>query len=281
MTYNKNNCNNTWNCNCNKPEPKKCDNSLCCDGLATVKFNVAKAKTICAYVDRVFDEKDGSGSPLFHDLTTDATDYISTLTLKNPNENCCTACTVGEEAVFFVDNCPQVELVDINVTAPTPAQVLVNGAAVLAVEDLGNSDFLVTLQDANIIDIPDCDESAGKKSTLMLDALTPWTYRATYKLSGTMNYSGQTCKFEALIESTTDLAPDTVASTLIVQHLCIPSKEAKIRLSIGGQISIINPQITYDATDNIPILDADVVIIPTVSAEVIENKKVCIQALLD
>ncbi|MGL4849549.1 MAG: hypothetical protein ACRC28_11630 [Clostridium sp.] len=277
MSYNYNS-----KCNCNNTnEVKKCENSLCCDGLSKVKFNVAKAKTICAYVDRIYDGKSGSGSPLFHALTTNATDYISTLSLKPLNENCCTTCAVGDDALFFVDNCPTVELLDINVvTAPTPAKVLVNGAAVAAVADLGNSDYKVTLLDANIINIPEC-EGTGKKSTLMLDTIGTWTYRAKYKLNGTMNYSGQTCKFEAVIESTIDVAPDTAASTLIVQELCIPSKEAKINLSIGGKISIINPQLSYDPVANAPILKANIVIIPTVDAEVIENKKVCMQAMVE
>lgn len=272
--YNKYNCNNTT-------EVNKCDNSLCCEGLSKVKFNVAKAKTICAYVDRIYDGKDGSGSPLFHAVTTNPIDYISTLSLKPLNDNCCTTCAVGEDALFFIDNCPTVELLDINLaTAPTAAKVLVNGAAVLAVADLGNSDYLVTLQDSNIINIPEC-EGTGKKSTLMLDTVGTWTYRAKYKLSGNMNYSGQTCKFEAVIESTIDVAPDTTASTLIVQGICIPSKEAKINLSIGGKISIINPQLSYDPVANAPILVANVVIIPTVDAEVVENKKVCIQAIIE
>lgn len=286
------NCSPTANCNCGSTGnvPSSTANfpctttpsSVCCQGLTIPKFNVAKAKTICGYIDRIYDQKIGQGSALFDVITTNTTDYSISTVLTPQSANCCTPCSIGAGATFFPADCQNSVLLSLTTTIPiSSSQVLVNGATIPQLVQNSDGSYTAYLGTNNGVPVASCEaQGLGTRSTLMIQNVTSWTYTAETKLYGTMNYNGQSCNFVITVDNVSPQVTDTNSSTFIVQNLCIPSQKATINFNLTGSITLVNPNITYDSTNNIVVITANGVILPQINVEVLEKTKVCVQALL-
>lgn len=287
------NCSNTnTKCNCSNSSSGSSTNpffpcttvpsNACCQGLSLPKFNVAKAKTICGYIDRIYDNQIGQGSALFDIITTDTIAYGITTVLTNKNPSCCTPCTLGSGAVFIPNDCRVSTLLTLTTTIPfTNNQVFINGVTIPELILNPDGSYTAYLGTNNGVPAQDCaNVGLGTKSTVMIKDVGPWSYTATSDIYGTMNYNGQSCAFKITLTNVTPQIADTESTTFMVQNICIPTVQSTINFNITGTISIVNPIITYDAVNQIVNISASAVIVPQLNMEVLQKTKVCLQAML-
>lgn len=282
-------CNYNYNCNCNNSQSNttssQCSSSTtnCCKGLSIPRFSVAKAQTICAYVNRIFDEQVGTGTALFGTLSTTLPSHSVTTILTNPNTACCQPCQIGAGTSFTTNNCTTSQLLTLTpTTAITASQILINGVTVPNLTTNTDGTYTISVGTNNRIPSAYCTlPNLGTPSTLMIQSAGPWQYTAQHDLYGTMNYNGQSCNFHVTVNNIDpSTIPNNATSTLMIQSLCIPTTSSTINLSLNGSLSLISPVLTYDTVTSSVQVTGSEVIVPKITAEVLQPTKVCFQAMM-
>lgn len=288
-------------CNCNQPPSNACvcqgttsskqslktcpttPASSCCQGMTVPKFNVSKAKTICGYIDRIYDYEVGPGSAIFDNITTDTIAYSTSIVVTSPISNCCVPCSLASNSVFNVSDCQIATLTSLTPgTALTVGNVLVNGSPVNSLTLNANGSYTATLSQSNAVPLSDCYEAGlGTKSTFMItNAGNPWFYSGNYQLYGTVNTAGQNCNFQLNFQEIAPTTATTTTSTFIIQNICIPDENATLNFYINGVVDLITPSVVYDPVSQTPIVNTNVAISPNVTVEVLQKTKVCMQAMV-
>lgn len=275
---------------CHNPKtPKRCSNippidtDICCNGQIPPKFNIAKAQTICCYVDRIFDSKCITGSAIFDSITTDTISYSTSFVTNNKNPMCCVPCSLNSTSNFYPSDSIMSDLISLSPVTPlTLSNVLVNGVPVTNLVQNIDGSYTASIGDTLDNDSEVCDNpNSGVRSTLLVTNVgNPWNYMATHTIYGLLNTSGQCCDFKLNFENLKAKSAQTQSSTFMVQNICIPPHSESITFSFNGSVSLLNPIITFDTISNLPIVSGNIVINPIMSIEILQKTKACIQAIL-
>lgn len=290
-------CNNNCNCNkskatsttlsvpnpCSATPPANCNPVVnCCTGLSMPKFNVAKAQTVCVYVDQIYDSQVGSGTALFNTLQTTLPNYIVSTVLNSTNPACCQGCSIGAGAFFTINTCTSSNLLTLAPDPLTASQILINGVTIPNLVANPDGTYTVNVGLNNGIPSPSCELiNAGTPSSLIIESAGPWNYTVQHDLYGCVNYNGQTCNFHVTVSNVTaSTIPNNGTSTLMIPQLCIPASNSTVNLSLNGSISLISPVVVFDTITNSVQVTGTEVIVPQVTAEVLQPTKVCLQAMI-
>lgn len=248
----------------------------CCK-VCEHQLDPSKLKTVCTYLDIIYDEGKAIGTPIIDSAVVESADGNTVKEQYKPcDKNCCIPCNVDENSVYTIERM-QVKVKRIKLsTEPSENQILINGLPALDVELQGDGSLVVMIDPA--LDDEACNNKClGTKASVLLNALGGWELLLSYELCGRVTTTEGTCKFAVTFDTLTNVPYTT---TFVATEVCIPDLDEDstpyMNVKFKTEAQIINPSLAIVNGDL--ELSTTLLINPYAKLEIIKNAKVCLHA---
>lgn len=286
-------CDDKKNDNCdnhyNEDDKWDCEKTdKCCKG-DVYDIDLSKTKCVCSYMDIIFSEKTVTGAPIFFNLDTgNGEEYNIKAEYKPLDHNCCTKCTIDTTSKFEIDDI-NVTIKPFNLVSPKNGDVFIDGELVsYQVSPQGNLEASIS---SMILDKDCSDLCKGTKVSILLNNLESWNFIGKIDLCGTVTTNSVTCKFKVTFETKSLGITTSLPSTFVAPQICIPNINEDGNINLIARFSaiaqLISPSLSavlLDPTDDqspvVLTLTGNTMISPMANLEIIQNTKVCFNAMI-
>lgn len=243
----------------------RCLGNVCGTNIDTEGIDFTNEKSNLVYMDKVFCFTDATSCPLMFNLNTGGPNqnrFVTELTLE-PQNCCCSPCTLEPNAVFNIEN--SFVVVEYFNTRPpgnlSANQVSLDGYPVDSV-DYSNGQYLAkTAGIGSMLQRERCmDAGLPTKAFFLINNVGPWDIRAKYVLEGTVNTGGRNCRFCCKISNADGTVntqlPPSCGSSFAIPDLSLPCSingiAPDIRFQFDAGVELVNPTLTLNGGGRCP-----------------------------